>query len=109
MIRLISAPCFLATKLEAFADRGHGDFMGSSDMEDIIAILDGRPEVIGEIANSPRRVRDFLLRAFAALLKEDDFLDSLSGHLEFESEHPGRVSIFIERVRTIASLEVEIS
>ncbi|MGO9122013.1 MAG: hypothetical protein ACLQPD_30920 [Desulfomonilaceae bacterium] len=36
-IQLISTPCFLATKLEAFQDRGHDDFMGSSDMEDVIA------------------------------------------------------------------------
>jgi predicted nucleotidyltransferase len=105
-IRLISAPCFLATKLEAFKDRGHDDFMGSPDMEDVIAVLDGRPEVIDEIRDSPLPVRDFLVRAFAALLKDDRFLDSLSGHLESVGENPERVSIFLERVRAIASLDV---
>jgi len=105
-IRLISAPCFLATKLEAFKDRGHDDFMGSSDMEDVIAVLDGRPEVIDEIRDSPLPVRDFLVRAFAALLKDDRLLDSLSGHLESVGENPERVSIFLERVRAIASLDV---
>lgn len=105
-IRLISAPCFLATKLEAFADRGQGDFMGSSDMEDVIAVLDGRPEIINEIEDSPRQVKKFLVRAFAALLEEDGFLDSLSGHLEFEGENPERVSMFIERIRIIASMRL---
>jgi len=108
-IRLISAPCFLATKLEAFEDRGHDDFMGSPDMEDVIAVLDGRPEVIGEIADSPLQVKTFLVKAFAVLLEEDGFRDSLYGHLDFDSEGPGRVSIFLGRVRTIASMEIEAS
>ena len=103
-IRLISAPCFLATKLEAFADRGQGDFMGSSDMEDVIAVLDGRPELIEEIRNAPHEVQGFLVNSFAEILGDDDFLDSLSGHLEFESDNPGRVQIFLERVRAIASM-----
>lgn len=34
-IRLITAPVFIATKLEAFADRGGGDFLASHDLEDI--------------------------------------------------------------------------
>lgn len=105
-IRLISAPCFLATKLEAFRDRGEGDFMGSSDMEDVIAVLDGRPEVIEEIANAPHEVRAFLMNSFAEILEDDDFLDSLSGHLEFEGDNPGRVQIFLERVRAIASMRL---
>jgi predicted nucleotidyltransferase len=57
-IRLISGPCFLATKLEAFADRGGDDFMASSDMEDVIAVPDGRPEVIDEIRDSPDQVKN---------------------------------------------------
>jgi predicted nucleotidyltransferase len=103
-IRLISAPCFLATKLEAFRHRGEGDFMGSSDMEDVIAVLDGRPEVIEEIPKAPHEVRAFLMNSFAEILEDDDFLDSISGHLEFESDNPGRVQIFLERVRAIASM-----
>ena len=105
-IRLISAPCFLATKLEAFKSRGEGDFMGSSDMEDVIAVLDGRPEVIEEIRDAPPEVRAFLVNSFAVLLGDDDFLDSLSGHLEFEGDNRERVQIFLERVRAIASMEV---
>ena len=42
-IRLISAPVFIATKLEAFADPGHRDSLASHDLEDITAVVDGRP------------------------------------------------------------------
>lgn len=34
-INTVSAPCFIATKLVAFADRGQLDFMASHDLEDI--------------------------------------------------------------------------
>ncbi len=105
-IRLVSAPCFLAMKLEAFTDRGHNDFMESSDIEDVIAVLDGRPEVIDEIRDSPPQVKHFLVGAFAALLKEEEFLGSLPGNVEVGGENPERVSIFLERVRTIASMDL---
>jgi predicted nucleotidyltransferase len=103
-IRLISAPCFLATKLEAFKDRGRCDFMASPDMEDIIAVLDGRPEIVKEIENSPLEVKSFLVNEFAALLDDDQFQDCLQGHLEFDSGSPERVSLFVERLGTIAAM-----
>jgi hypothetical protein len=33
-IRMVTAPFFVATKLEAFKGRGRGDFFGSRDLED---------------------------------------------------------------------------
>ena len=42
-IRVISAPHFLGTKMEAFRSRGKDDFASSHDLEDFIAILEGRP------------------------------------------------------------------
>jgi len=55
-IRLISAPAFMATKFVAFADRGNRDFLASHDLEDIINLIDGRPELIDEVAQSPTDV-----------------------------------------------------
>ncbi|PIV04929.1 MAG: hypothetical protein COS57_08025, partial [Syntrophobacterales bacterium CG03_land_8_20_14_0_80_58_14] len=51
-IKLVSPPYFLATKIDAFKGRGGGDYMASHDMEDIITILDGRPEIVSEIRSS---------------------------------------------------------
>ena len=48
-IRMVPAPYFLATKLEAFDGRGKGDYRSSPDMEDIVTVLDGRPEILDEI------------------------------------------------------------
>jgi hypothetical protein len=105
-IRLISAPCFLATKFDSFNDRGRGDFTGSFDIEDVVAVLDGRPEIVEEISDSPPELKTFLVKTFAALLEKEKFLESLPGHLKFDSTSPDRVSIVLERVRTIASIEL---
>jgi predicted nucleotidyltransferase len=51
-LRVVTTPYFIGTKLEAFRGRGKGDFYASSDLEDIIAVLDGRPTVVEEVADS---------------------------------------------------------
>jgi len=63
-IRLVTTPYFLATKIEAFHSRGEGNYRSSEDLEDIIAIIDGRPEVIGEIKKSRYKLRSYLAEQF---------------------------------------------
>jgi predicted nucleotidyltransferase len=106
-IQHISAPCFLATKLDAFKDRGHNDYIGSHDMEDVIAVLDGRSEVIDEIRASPLKVKNFLVNSFAFLLDEAAFREAISGNLDFDGADSGRVPVFLDRVRSIASIEID--
>jgi len=38
-IKIVTAPYFLGTKLDAFFGRGKGDYLTSHDMEDIINII----------------------------------------------------------------------
>jgi predicted nucleotidyltransferase len=45
-IRALAPANLLATKLEAFAGRGRNDYLASPDFEDIIALLDGRQEIV---------------------------------------------------------------
>jgi hypothetical protein len=56
-IRLVTPACFLATKLTAFADRGRRNPMASHDLEDVIAVIDGRPEIVGDVAAAPTDLR----------------------------------------------------
>ncbi len=48
-IRMVTAPYFLATKLETFKGRGDGDFLGSHDLEDVVAVIDGRETLSAEV------------------------------------------------------------
>jgi len=55
-IRLITAPFFLGTKMEAFRGRGDGDFFASHDLEDFIAVVEGRESLLDEIQSAPDRL-----------------------------------------------------
>jgi len=103
-IRLITAPLFLATKLEAFRGRGGGDYYASHDLEDVVALVDGRSELVREIAASTGSPRDFLTTQIAALLNEAAFLQALPGHLPGDEAGQGRVPIVMDRMRQIAAL-----
>lgn len=78
-IRLVSAVAFVATKLEAFASRGHGDFLSSHDLEDVLNIVDGREELMGEIADAPIEVREAVAGIFRRLLSNADFVNVFPG------------------------------
>src|SRR5215467_9082590 len=52
-VRVVTAPFFLGTKLEAFKGRGNNDYFASHDLEDVIAVIDGRPALLDEIRQVP--------------------------------------------------------
>ena len=79
-IRVVTAPYFVATKLEAFSGRGRGDYAGSHDLEDLLTVIDGRAAIVQEIANVAS-LRSYIAEQFLALLKTPAFLDALPGHL----------------------------
>lgn len=103
-IRLVTAPYFLATKLTAFDGRGNGDYMASRDMEDIVAVLDGRPELEEEIRQSQDALKTHLAEYFTRLLDERDFVDSLAGHLPGDPGSQARLPMLMERIEAMAQL-----
>lgn len=104
IIRVVTGPYFLATKLEAFLGRGNGDFMASHDMEDIVAIIDGRAELVDEIAQGPEDLKLHLAETFHDMLSNERFVESLPGHLAGDFASQQRVPILKERIRRIIRL-----
>jgi len=104
MIRLITAPAFLATKFEAFANRGKGDLLGSHDLEDIINVMDGRPELVDEIDNTPTELRRYLVARCDALLETPNFIDVLPGLIFPDESLAERVSALAGRIKQIAAI-----
>jgi hypothetical protein len=79
-IRAISPPYLVATKLAAWKGRGRGDLLRSHDLEDVIVLVDGRAEIVEEVAAAaPEDLRAFLSREVGALLEQARFLDTLDG------------------------------
>ena len=101
-IFLIAAPAFIATKLEAFRDRGGGDFLVSHDLEDVVTVIDGRPALIDEVAVASVDLRHYLQEQFRRLTASEDFLDALAGHLPGDSASQARLPGLIRRVRALA-------
>ena len=101
-IRLVSGPFFLATKLAAFDGRGGGDYLISHDIEDMVAVLDGRPEIVEETIAADEQLRQHLAQRFTALLADKRFLAALHGHLPADPVSQRRVDILLERLNAIA-------
>jgi len=104
-IKRVTAPYFIATKIEAFKDRGNGDYEVSHDFEDIVTVVDGRRELRDEIAVSEPELRSFICATFAAWIENRDFLIALSGQLPPDSESQKRLGVLQQRFMEIASIQ----
>lgn len=80
-IQLISAPAFVATKLEAFATRGRSDFMVSHDLEDVLNVVEGREALADELEAALPEMRLSVQKAFRTLLADENFIANLEGLL----------------------------
>lgn len=85
LVRIFPLAHLIASKLEAFLDRGKGDFIGSPDIEDILAVLDGALDVEEKILAVPPIVRGYLKAEFGKLLGNDKFVESVYGHVSTEA------------------------
>ena len=100
-----ACPYYLATKIEAFHGRERDDFMGSQDMEDLVAVVNGRDTLLEEIRRTHPALRRHLGHEFSRFLKDSRFQDSLDGHLGFEEPGQGRKATLMKRLREIAAHE----
>jgi hypothetical protein len=101
-IRVVTAPYFIATKLEAFRGRGRGDYASSHDLEDLLAVVDGRNEIVEEIADVGN-LRTYIADQFRTLLETPAFIDSLPSYLLPDAGSQGRLSILLSRVKEIST------
>jgi len=100
-IRIFSAPYFLATKLEAFVDRGENEGRFSSDFEDVVHVLNNRQSVWEEISNADEPVKQYLKLEFSKLLNQKYIDEWISVHLEYNEQRRvgfilGSMSEFVE-------------
>ncbi len=100
-LRHLSGPHFLATKFEAFKDRGQNDVYLSHDLEDIMTVIEGRSIVAPEVLEAAADVRSHLARSVASLLEMPAFHNALPGLLS----DPGREPIVKARLNQIALMK----
>lgn len=85
-IKIFTPAFFIASKLDAFKDRGNGDGRFSSDFEDIVYILNNRNTIWEDIKNAPTAVNAYLKEEFRHLLKGDYLYEWISCHLEYHEQ-----------------------
>lgn len=105
IIKVVTAPYFLITKIEAFKGRGNGDYMFSHDIEDLIAVLEGRPELLDEVRNNDDVIHQALAKRFGELMTEQDFIESISGHLPSDTTSQQRVPHILGVIDSIIALK----
>ncbi|WP_188709225.1 hypothetical protein [Polaromonas eurypsychrophila] len=108
-IRLIRAPVFIGTKLEAFKDRGKDadgrpDFLGSHDLEDIITVADRRPELLDECRAAAPELRAYLAAEFTTLFANPEFEQALSGHLPGDAFSQQRARSLANTLRELSTV-----
>jgi hypothetical protein len=84
-------------------DAGRGDFLGSRDFADIVALLDGRAELAAEVAAAPEDVRRYLREEIRRLLDTARLLDGLAGAMPPDAASQQRVDeVVLPALRAIA-------
>ncbi len=97
-IKLLHISYFLATKFNAFHDRGE-DARVSRHFEDIVYVLDCRKNIVKEIAEAPNDVKIYLRKELAELLKPEKE-EAILVHLPFELQ-TDRFQTLKEKIKTI--------
>ncbi len=94
-IRAAPPAYLLATKIEAFNGRGREDFLGSRDFGDIIALIDGREELVAEVRESEPELRSYLASEITRLREHPRFREGVAGALraDFASQARARAVV----------------
>ena len=104
VIRRLTAPLFVATKLEAYRGRGEGDLIGSRDAEDILLLVDGREALVEEIAEAEPEIRVYIAEQIADLLADQSFDHFLQGNIRGPA---GRADIVYDRLVALSQLSAD--
>jgi hypothetical protein len=94
-IAVVSPPYLLATKLEAFASRGRSDFLGSRDFADVVALVDGRPELVAEVLESSPGLRHYLADQLTLHRDHPRFTTGVAGGLPGDVASQRRVAAVV--------------
>ncbi len=105
-MKVISPPFFVALKLEAFEERGKGNFLYSTDFEDVICLFNGRETIADEIAHDETLAKP-LGKKFKAYLDAPELEDAIDGFVQTEVNPSDRKASILSRFRMVAELADE--
>lgn len=101
-IRVVPPAYLVATKLEAFGDRGDDDCLASRDFEDIILLVDSREEHLAELEAAPNDLRDYVKAEVGRVMRLPNFDYGVEGALTGPGARDRAAAVTIPRLRLLA-------
>lgn len=88
-VKIFPATYFIASKMEAFKNRGKNDGRTSSDFEDIIFVLNNRNIIWEELQQVDETVKQYLQDEFRSLLVRKYIDEWIAVHLDYSDRQRG--------------------
>ncbi|MFD2645792.1 hypothetical protein [Pseudomonas japonica] len=104
-IRIFQPAHFLASKLEAFTGRGNGDPY-HKDVEDIVVLIDGRPELYQEIKQADSSLRQFIAAGIAELSRLEGITYAIQSSGSVRT-NPGRGKLVHTRMNQLCHCHLD--
>lgn len=104
-VKIVRPAHFVATKLAAYLSRGNHDPLESHDVEDILTLVDGRPEIADEILHADRAMRTYISSQLGALRKHRDFEYAIAAASNGDAAREEVISERVDLIVSFATLE----
>jgi hypothetical protein len=101
-IQLLPLPYFLASKMEAFFDRGIRDLYASHDFEDILYIFNYTTNIVEHILNTDPEVAEYLKACIKRIMEDGSIRSVIPAHLFYQTAD-ARFEIIIEKMNNIVN------
>lgn len=102
LIKLLPLPYFLATKFDAFFDRGIRDLYASHDFEDIVYLLNHVSDLADQVANSKKTVKEYLIACASKIMKSSQLQEAIIGNLFHEAQDQ-RFGLIMSKLKNITN------
>jgi predicted transcriptional regulator len=84
-VQILPLPYFLASKLDAFFDRGVKDLYASHDLEDIVYLFNYGTTIVNQILNTEGDdIKNYLVESIRKIIQDERIINALPGHLYFD-------------------------
>jgi len=100
-IRVPAPAIYLATKLAAHDGRGRADPLVSRDLEDVVALLTNRPEIIDEVTDAEDRLRAWVRERIQRFFPEESSREVVSAFTPEARTVPGLRAVVLERINAL--------
>lgn len=100
-IRLLPLPYYLASKLDAFFDRGIHDIWASHDFEDVVYLFNHVSDIADQVLGSEEAVKTYLKECATTILESPQLQEAIVGNLLHDAQED-RFQWILSRLSAIA-------